>query len=58
MCVDCIVSPLGSIKEMPCLVGSLLLQGLFGPMKWLVQPESTIARLSLGGLREGTKVLQ
>ena len=27
VCMDCIVSPLGSIMEMPCLVGTLLVQG-------------------------------
>ena len=56
--VDCLVSPLGSLTEMPCSVGTLLTQGLSGPMKWLVQPESTMARKSTDGLRAGTKVLQ
>ena len=56
--VDCIVSPLGSLTDMPCSVGTLLTQGFSGPMKWLVQPESTMARRSTDGLRAGTKVLQ
>ena len=58
VCMDCIVSPLGSLTEMPCSVGNLLLQGLFGTMKWLVQPESTMARLLSDGLRAGTRVLK
>ena len=56
--VDCIVSPLGSLTEMPCSMGTLLMQGLSGPMKWLVQLESTMARRLTDGLRAGTKVLQ
>ena len=56
--MECIVSPLGSLTEMPCSVGTFLLHGLFGPMKWLVQPESTMARLLSDGLRPGTRVLQ
>ena len=56
--VDCIVSPLGNLTEMPCSVGNLLTQGLFSPMNWFVQPESTMARQSTDGLRAGTKVLQ
>ena len=43
---------------MLCSVGTLLTQGLSGPMKWLVQPESTMAWPSTDGLRAGTKVLQ
>ena len=58
MCVDYIVSSLGSLTEMMCSVGNLLVQGLFRPMKWLVQPESIMARLSSDGFREGTRVLQ
>ena len=58
MYLDCIVSPLGSRTEMLCSVGNLLLRGLFGPMKWLVQPESTMDWLSLDGWRAGTRVLQ
>ena len=58
VCMDCIVSPLVSLTEMPCLVGTLLVQGLFGPMKWLVKPESTMARLFLDGLRVVTRLLQ
>ena len=58
MWVDCIVSPLESLTEMPCSVGNLLTQGLSGPMKWLVQPESTMAWQSAEGLRTGTKMLQ
>ena len=58
MWVDCIVSPLGSLTEMPCSVGTLLTQGLSGAMKWLVQLESTMAWRSADGLRAGTKVLQ
>ena len=34
------------------------MQGLFVPMKWLVQPEYTLARLLPDGLRAGTRVLQ
>ena len=34
------------------------MQGLSGPMKWLVQPGSTMARRSSDGLRAGIKVLQ
>ena len=56
--VDCIVSPLGSLTEMPCSVGTLLTQGLSRPMKWLVQPESTMDRQLADGLRAGNKVLQ
>ena len=55
--VDCIVSLLFSLTEMPCYVGTLLTQGLSGPMKWLVQPESTMAWRLTDGLRAGTKVL-
>ena len=58
MWVDSIVSPLGSLAEMPCSVGTLLTQGLSGPMKWLVHPDSTMAWRSADGLRAGTKVLQ
>ena len=58
VCIDCIVSQLVRLTEMPCLAGTFLVQGLIGPMKWLVQPESTMARLSLDGLRAGTRVLQ
>ena len=58
VCMDCIVSPLGSLTYMPCSVGTLLVQGLFGPMKWLVQPESTMNWWLSDGLRAGTKVLQ
>ena len=58
VCLDCIVSPLGCLTEMPCLVGTLLVQVLFGPMKWLVKPESTMARLFLDGLRAVTRLLQ
>ena len=58
MWVDFIVSPLGSLTEMPCSVETLLTQGVSGPMKWLVQPESTMARRLMDGLRAGTKVLQ
>ena len=58
VCMDCIVSTLGSLTEMPCSVGNLLVQGLFRPMKWLVQPEFTTAQLLLDGLRAGNKVLQ
>ena len=43
---------------MPCSVVNLLVQGLFGPMKCLVQPESTMSWLSPDGLRAGTNVLQ
>ena len=56
--VDCIVSLLGRLTEMPCSVGTLLTQGLSGPMKWLVQLESTMAWRSADGLRAETKVLQ
>ena len=56
--VDYIVSLLGSLTEMPCSVWGGLTQGLSGPMNWLVQPESTMARGSSDGLRAGTKVLQ
>ena len=56
--VDCIVSPLGSLTEMPLSVGTLLTQGLSGPMKWLVHPKSTMAWRSTDGLRAGTEVLQ
>ena len=56
--VDCVVSLLGSLTEMPCYVGTLLTQVFSGPMKWLVQPESTMARRLADGLRAGTKVLQ
>ena len=52
------VSPLGSLTEMLCSVGTLLTQGLSRPIKWLVQPESTIVRRSLDGLRAGTNMLQ
>ena len=58
MLVNFIVSSLGSLTELPCYVGTLLTQGLYGTMKWLVQPESTMARRSSDGLRAGTKVLQ
>ena len=47
-----------SLAEMPCSVGTLLIQGLSGPMKWLVHPESTMDWRLLDGLRAGTKVLQ
>ena len=43
---------------MLCSMGTLLTQGLSGPMKWLVQTEPTMARRSADGLREGTEVLQ
>ena len=56
--VDCIFSLLGSLTEMTCSVGTLLMQGLLVPTKWLVQPESTMAWRSTDGLRTGTKVLQ
>ena len=56
--VNCIVSPLGSRTEIPCLMVTLMLQGLFGPMKCLLQPESTMALLSLDGWRVITRVLQ
>ena len=56
--MDSILYPLGSLTEMPCSVGTLLTHGLSGPMKWLVQPKSTMARQSTDGLRAGTKVLQ
>ena len=56
--VDCIVSLLGSLTEMPCSVGTVLPQVLSIPMKWLVQPESTMARRLTDGLRAETKVLQ
>ena len=36
VCMNCIVSQLGSCTEIPCLLGTLLVQGLFGPMKLLV----------------------
>ena len=58
MCVDYVVSTLGSLTEIPYSLGILLVQGLFGPMKWIVQPESTMSRLLLDGLRVGTRVLQ
>ena len=56
--VDCIFSPLGSLIEMPCFVGTFSTQVLSGPIKWLVQPKSIMARRSTDGLRAGTKVLQ
>ena len=56
--VDCIVSPLGILTEMPCSMGTWLTQGFPGPMKCLVQPESTMAWRSADGLRAGNKVLQ
>ena len=34
------------------------MQGLFGPMNWLVHPESTLDCLLSDGLRTGTRVLQ
>ena len=43
---------------MLCSVGTLLTQGLSGPMDLLVQPESKMARQLTDGLRVGTKVLQ
>ena len=55
---DCIVSPLGSLTDILCSVGTLLTKGLSVLMKWLVQPESTMAWRSMDGLRAGTKVLQ
>ena len=55
---DCIVSHLVSLTEMPFSVGTLLMQGLSWPMKYLVQTESTMAWRSSDGLRAGNKVLQ
>ena len=55
--VDYIVYLLVSLTKMPCSVGTLLPQGLSVPMKWLVQPESKMARRLTDGLRAGTKVL-
>ena len=56
--MDCIVSQLGSLTDIPCLVGTFLVQGLFGLMMWLVHTKSIMSRLFLDGLRAGTKVLQ
>ena len=56
--MDCIVSPVGSLTEMTYSVGTFLVQGLFRPMKWLVQPESKMAWLLSDVLRVGTRVLQ
>ena len=58
VCVDHIVSLLGSLTKMQCSVGTLLVHGLFRPMKWLVKPDSTTSRLSSDGLMTGTRVLQ
>ena len=58
VCMDCIVSPLVSLTEMLCSVETLLMQGLSGPMKWLVHPKSTMSWRSTDGLRAGIKVLQ
>ena len=55
---DCIVSHLVSLTDMPFSVGTLLMQGLSWPMKYLVQTESTMAWRSSDGLRAGNKVLQ
>ena len=44
MCVEWIVAPLGRPTAMLCVVGILLVQGVEGPRKWLVQPESAMAR--------------
>ena len=40
------------------LGGEFVCAVFFGPMKWLVQPESTMDRMSLDGLRAGNRVLQ
>ena len=40
------------------LGGDFVGAGFFRPMKWLVQPESTMARMLSDGLRAGTRVLQ
>ena len=53
-----IVSPLVSLTEIPLSVGTLLMQGYPGPMRWLAQPEYTMDRRLPDGLRAGTKVLQ
>ena len=42
--------PFGRPKRMPFEVEDLLVHGVVGPRKWLVQPESTMARVL------GTKV--
>ena len=45
-----IYDPFGIPTRMPLEVEDLLMHGVVGPRKWLVQPESTIARVL------GTKV--
>ena len=42
--------PFGRSTRMPFEVEDVLVHGVVGPRKWLVQPESTMARVS------GTKV--
>ena len=50
VCVAPIDDPFGSPTKMPLDVEDLFLRGAEGPIKWLVHPESTMARLL------GTKV--
>ena len=49
---------IGQSHEDAVLGGDFVGAGFFGPMKWLVQPESTMDRMSLDGLRAGNRVLQ
>ena len=50
MCDDWIDAPFGSPTRMPLGVEDLFVHGVEGPRKWLVQTESTMARVL------GTKV--
>ena len=44
-CVACILAPLGKPTRMPFEVMIFSVHGFLAPRKWLVQPESAIARV-------------
>ena len=48
------MSPLGRPTGSPWVMGTLLMHGVVGTRKWLVNPESTMALLSLVGRLAGT----
>ena len=47
--------PFGRPTRMPLEVEDLLVHGVVGPIKWLIQPESTMARV-LGNKVRGAVV--
>ena len=51
VCYAWIDAPFGSPTRMPLDVEDLFVHGVEGPSKWLVQPESTMARLLVTKVR-------